>query len=175
MNRADVIDRVDALIAAWNAQDVATFVSLLTDDIWWHDLAMPAPPIIGRTAAQSFVESVLRAFPYMRYELRNSICISEDGTSCVVPWVISATNTGYFTPPGFAPTGRRVRFEGLDYLTFRDGLVARIETRFDPAQPVEQLLGLRLRPRPGSMRERALVLLQRVKAAWIRRSNARVG
>lgn len=175
MNRADVINRVDALVVAWNAQDVETFVSLLTDDIWWHDLGMPTPPIIGRTAVREFVESVLRAFPDMRYEIRNPVCVSEDGTSCVVPWVINATNTGYLTPPGFAPTGRRVRLEGLDYLTFRDGLVARIETRFDPAEPIEQLFGLRLRPRPGSMRERAVVLLQRVRAAWIRRRNNRVG
>lgn len=175
MTRTDVISCVDALVAAWNAQDVEKFVSFLTEDIWWHDLGMPAPPIIGRTEVQGFVESILLAFPDMRYELRGSVCISDDGISCVVPWVIHATNTGYLTPPGFAPTGRRVRLEGLDYLTFRDGLVARIETRFDPAELVEQLFGLQLRPRPGSMRERALVLLQRVKAAWIRRRDVRVG
>lgn len=173
--RSDVISSVDALVAAWNAQDAEKFVSFLTKDIWWHDLGMPAPPIVGRAGVQEFAESLFRAFSDMRYEFRGSVCISDDGTSCVVPWKIHATNNGYLTPPGFAPTGRRIRLEGLDYLSFRDGLVARIETRFDPAEPVEQLFGLQLRPRPGSVRERALVLLQRLNAAWIRRCDPRVG
>lgn len=116
-----------------------------------------------------FSESVLRAFPDFRYEIRHPICVAEDGSRCVVPWTITATNTGPLEPPGLAPTGRTVSFSGFDYMEFRGQLVARIETRFDPAEAVEQLTGLCLRPRPGSWAERCVVLAQRCLAAWVRR------
>ncbi|MBI2535526.1 MAG: ester cyclase, partial [Gemmatimonadetes bacterium] len=108
---------------------------------------MPHPPAVGRDTVRRFSVSILRAFPDCQYEIRAPVCIAEDGTACLLPWTITATHTGPFDPPGLAPTNRRVRFSGLDYFTLRDRLVARIETRFDPAEPIEQLIGCRLRPR----------------------------
>ncbi len=166
--RTQVVAQVDAVMAAWNARDLDNFTALLTPDVYWHDLGMPSPPAVGREAVRRFSESVLRAFPDFRYEIRPPICIAEDGSRCVVPWTITARQTGFFDPPGFAPTGGSVRFDGLDYLEFRDGLISRIETRFDPADPIEQLYGWQLRPAPGSWRERGLVWLQRAHAAWTR-------
>ena len=66
-----------------------------------------------------------------------------------------------------------MRFDGLDYLTLRLGRVARIETRFDPAELFEQLLGVRLRPGAATWQERGLVLLQRLVARWIRARDRR--
>jgi len=165
-----VEDQVGTLLTAWNARDLDAFVGLLAPGVYWHDLGMPHPPAIGRAAVRRFAESVLRAFPDFRYSLRGPICVAADGLSCVVPWTMTATNTGVLDPPGVAPTWRRVRFDGLDYMQFRDGLVTRIETRFDPVEPLEQLLQIHLRPAPGSLRERVLVLLQRLRAAWVRRA-----
>jgi predicted ester cyclase len=164
---------VEDLLRAWNARDLDRFTSLLTEDIYWHDLGMIHPPAIGRTAVRQFSESVLYAFPDFRYELRGPLCIAEDGSAALVPWTISATNLGIIEPPGLAPTHRTVTFSGLDYLVFRDGLVSRIETRFDPAEAVEQMLGLQLRPTPGSFREKCFVFFQRVWASWLRRKAAR--
>ena len=169
MPRAAAAAKVQSLLDAWNARDFDRFTALMTPDVYWHDLGMPTPPAIGRDAVRRFSESALRAFPDFRYELRGPICVSDDGQTCVVPWTITATNLGRLDPPGFAPVGRVVRFDGFDYFEFRDGLVSRLETRFDPADPIEQLLGVKLRPRPGSMMERVLVLLQRVAAFWRRR------
>lgn len=163
-----VEDQVRTLLAAWNARDLDAFVGMLAPDVYWHDLGMPHPPAIGRAAVRRFAESVLRAFPDFRYSLRAPICVAADGLSCVVPWTITATNTGVLDPPGVAPTWRRVRFDGLDYIQFRDGLVTRIETRFDPVEPLEQLLQVRVRPPSGSLRERVLLLVQRLRAAWVR-------
>jgi steroid delta-isomerase-like uncharacterized protein len=167
-NRSQASVIVDAVLDAWNARDLDRFTALLTEDVYWHDLGMPHPPAVGRDAVRRFSETVLRAFPDFRYEIRHPICVAQDGSRCVVPWTIVATNSGPLDPPGMAPTGRKVRFSGFDYMEFRDGLVARIETRFDPAEAIEQLLGLRLRPPPGSLRERCLVWVQRGLAAWVR-------
>jgi steroid delta-isomerase-like uncharacterized protein len=172
MERSETIKLVQALLRAWNARDLDAFVALMHPDVYWHDLGMPTPPAIGRNAVRRFSESALRAFPDFRYTIRGSICVAEDGESCVVPWTINATHTAPFDPPGFAPVGRAVQFDGLDYFELRDGLVTRIETRFDPAEPIEQLMGIRLRPPPGSLLERALVGVQRV-AAWLVRSRSK--
>ena len=124
-------------------------------------------PSAGRQCDRSANPSCAR-FPDFRYEIRAPLCIAEDGSAVVIPWTITATNTGVLEPPGFAATGRRVSMNGLDYLVFREGLVARIETRFDPAEAVEQVVGLKLRPPPGSWRERGIVLVSRAWAAWLR-------
>ena len=166
-SQASVI--VDAVLEAWNARDLDRFTSLLTEDVYWHDLGMLHPPAVGRDAVRRFSKTILRAFPDFRYEIRRPICTADDGSRCVVPWTISATNSGPYDPPGLAPTGRKVRFSGFDYMEFRDGLVARIETRFDPADAIAQLLGFSPVPPAGSWRERCLVWVQRIFAAWVRR------
>jgi hypothetical protein len=168
---SEVRARVDNLLAAWNARDLDGLVAQLTPDVYWHDLGMPHPPAIGREAVRAFSESVLRAFPDFRYELRGPVCVAEDGLSCVVPFVITATQTAPLAPPGFAPTHRPLRLEGLDYLQFRESHVARMETRFDLIDALEQLLGLSLRPAAGSVREAMAVRFQRA-IAWARRGSS---
>lgn len=162
-------ERIEAILEAWHAHDVDRLLTFFRPDVVWHDLGMPNPPANGRSEVRSFCETVLRAFPDLRYELRGPICISEDRQSCVIPWTISATNTGAFDPPGFAPTGKALRVSGLDYITFQDGLVTTIETRFDPVEPLEQILDLQIRPRPDSWLERLAVRIQRLRASTLRR------
>jgi steroid delta-isomerase-like uncharacterized protein len=175
-SRAQAAECVDALLRAWNARDLDAFTALLAPDVCWHDLGMWSPPAVGREAVRRFCESLLQAFPDFRFELRHPVCLAEDGSSCAIPWTITATNTGPLIPPGFAATGRRVHFHGFDYLRFRDGLVAQIETRFDLVDPVEQMFGLRVRPIPGSFKERCFVWMQRALAAWVRRKpQSRIG
>lgn len=168
MLRSEVVARVEALLDAWNKHDLERVVGFFAEDGYWHDLGMPHPPAVGRDAVFAFSRSVLRAFPDFTYTIRAPICVAEDGGSCVIPFTVAATGTGYLDPPGFAPTGRRVQFDGLDYIQFRGDLIAHVETRFDPAQPIEQLLGIGLRPPAGSLRERIAVLAQRAVAWWIR-------
>jgi len=168
MTHADIIAKVSAMLDAWNTRNLDLFVTFFTEDAHWHDLGMPHPPAVGRAAIRAFSESALRAFPDFAYTIRAPICVADDKQSCVVPFTISATNSGVLEPPGFAPTGRRVQFDGLDYLQFRGELVSRVETRFDPADPIGQLLNVRIRPEPGSWMERAVVIAHRVVAGWIR-------
>lgn len=158
------------LLDAWNARDVPRYVGLMTEDVEWYDPAMPQPPARGRAAVQAFSESVLRAFPDFRYEVLGPLCVSADGTHCAVHWRITATHTAPLTPPGYAPTGRTMRQEGIDLLEFRGNQVARILTCFDVIAAAEQVTGMTLRAAPGSPRERLMVFVQRLVAAWARRS-----
>jgi predicted ester cyclase len=166
-NQAEEIVR--DVLEAWNARDLPRFLSFLTDDVEWYDLGMPHPPARGRDAVQKFSEVVLRAFPDFTYTLQLPICVAPDGSRCAVLWKIDATHSGLFDPPGFAPTGRHASFEGVDILDFRGPRICRIRTLFDLVEAGSQLVGMRLRPDPGSFRERCAVRAQRVLAAWLRR------
>lgn len=159
------------LLDAWNARDLETLLGLLDDDVVWYDPGMAYPPAKGRPAVRSFAEAVLRAFPDFRYEILDPVYAAPDGSRCVIHWRITATHTASLTPPGFAPTHRQFRQEGLDLLEARAGRITRILTCFDAIAGAEQLLALRLRPAPGSMLERLLVLVQRLLAARARRSS----
>jgi len=158
-----------ALIDAWNARELARFLDLLAEDVTWYDPAMPAPPARGRKAVTEFAEAVLRAFPDFRYELRAPLYVAPGGASCVVPWRITATHTATLTPPGYAPTHRRVVLDGLDQLDVQDGKVVHILTCFDVVAAAEQLLDVTLRPREHSVRQRVVMILQRLLAARARR------
>jgi len=157
------------LLDAWNGRDLERFGSLLSDDIEWYDPAMPGPPARGRAEVRAFAEAVLHAFPDFRYDVLGPLCVTTDGSRCAVPWRITATHTAPLVPPGFAPTGRQLRQEGIDLLDVRDGRVVRILTCFDAIAAAEQLLAITLRPARGTLRERLLVLVQRLLAARARR------
>jgi steroid delta-isomerase-like uncharacterized protein len=164
----DPVELVNAVLAAWNARDLDALAALLTEDVEWYDPAMPAPPARGRDAVKAFAASVLRAFPDFRYEIDPPICVSEDRRRCAIRWRISATHLQPLDPLGYAPTNRRAVIEGVDVLDIREQKIGRILTAFDAVPAAEQLLGMRLRPVPGSWRGWAAVWAQRC-LAWLAR------
>ena len=85
MTAVEIRERVEGMLRAWNDRDLDRFLAFMTPDVDWHDLGMPYPPAVGHEAVRRFSESALRAFPDFRYEIRGSICIGEDGQSCVAP------------------------------------------------------------------------------------------
>ena len=155
------------LAEAWNRRDLDACLALLTDDVVWDDPAMPEPAR-GKEAVRQFSHAVLRAFPDFRYEIRRPICTAADGTRCAVAWRITGTHAARLTPPGYAATGRRADFEGVDLIDVRDGRACRIVTLFNVLVPAGQLLAVELPPPPGSWRERGVVWAQRARAAWVR-------
>lgn len=165
MDIAEAERVVKRLVASWDARDLDALVDCLSDDVEWYDPAMPDPPARGRTAVRAFAQAIIRAFPDFRYEILPPICYAADGSRCAIKWRISASHLASLDPPGYAPTGRRAEFEGVDLLEFEGESVRRILTAFDPLPAAEQLLGLRLRPTPGTLRGFVMVHVQRL-AAW---------
>jgi steroid delta-isomerase-like uncharacterized protein len=163
------MDLVLKLLDAWNARDLDTFVSFLTDDVEWYDPAMADPPARGRGAVRAFAEAVLAAFPDFKYEIQEPICTAINGSRCAILWKIQASHTAPLAPLGYVPTGRRMVIEGLDLLDIRDGKISRILTAFDPLPAAEQLLGMQLRPRPGTWRARIALTVQRFFAYLARK------
>ena len=161
----DAVGSARDLLDAWNARDLDRFSALLSDDVEWYDPAMPQPPTRGRAAVREFAESVLEAFPDFRYDVNEPICSSPDGTRCAIIWRITATHSKPLRPMGFAPTNRRATIDGVDVIDVRDGKIVRIRTSFDAIDAGEQLLGISLRPKPGTFRARLATTIQRL-LAW---------
>ena len=173
MSDASATDVAQKLLAAWNARDLDGFEALLADDVEWHDPAMPEPPARGREAVRAFAEAVLEAFPDFKYEIQPPICAAPDGSRCAILWRISASHLRPLRPLGYAPTGCKASFEGVDVLDVHGGKITRIFTAFDLLPAAEQLLGRRLRPVPGTCRARCAVAMQRFLAFLARRRSRR--
>lgn len=80
------------VIAAWQAQDIPTVLSYMTDDIVWHYAAPALPPVRGKRAAEKL--------------LRNLQADMHD-----IQWRIFA----------HAEAGDRLFLEGVDEYTTADG------------------------------------------------------
>jgi hypothetical protein len=74
-------------------------------------------------------------------------------------WEGSGTFTGPLDPPGLAPTGARVAFDGFDLHEYRDGRVCRLRITFDMLD-VSRQIGMV--PRQGSRAEKAGAAAQRL-------------
>ena len=82
-------------------------------------------------------------------------------------WYMEGTQRGPIEPPGFAATGRRIRVDGVDQWTMRDGRIALYRAFYDMNDVARQL---GIVPAPGSAAERGMVALQRLQARLGRRS-----
>jgi steroid delta-isomerase-like uncharacterized protein len=157
---------LEDLITAWNARELDRVMDMVTEDAVWDDPAMPAPAH-GKDAIRAFANALLFAFPDFEISLRGPVCVSLDGTTCALPWRIKATHVHPLVP-GYAPTNRTACFDGIDYIQLRKNRIAYVQTYGNMLTAASQLLGIRLKPRPGSVAERMLVLGQRMIAAIVR-------
>ena len=87
------------------------------------------------------------------------------GTKAAFWWDGYGTHTGPIDPPGLAPTGKRIEFDGADFHEYRDGKVARLRIVFDMSDVMRQLGVL---PPAGGKQERALAKVTNVKGRFSR-------
>jgi steroid delta-isomerase-like uncharacterized protein len=152
-------------LAAWASRAPERITSLCTEDVAWEDPALTAP-LRGRAAVNEFLADTFRAFPDLAFTLTDEPCLSPDGRRVAVPWRVSGTMLGPLTPPGLAPTRRRFQLEGVDLYQLRDGLVARMTTRYDVLEWLRQIGAV---PARDSAAERALLGVQRLSAGLLSR------
>jgi steroid delta-isomerase-like uncharacterized protein len=155
----------DSYASAWNRCDTEAMAGLVTEDIVWEDPALPEPAV-GVHAVQEFMRSSLRAFPDLCFGEPDPPALAVNGDVVMWAWNMSGTNLGPLDPPGFAPTGRSIRIDGVDLWTMRDGRIARYRAFYDMNELARQL---GLVPATGSRGERAMVTLQRLRARLARR------
>lgn len=150
---------------AWNDKDADALVACIADDLHYTD---PAWPEVMRSAedVRAFTAACWRAMPDMRFTEPLGLSISEDGSWGSAPWHMSATLTGPFDPPGYAPTGDRIELDGVDVFEVRGGKIARLATHYD-AMEIGRAIGLL--PARGSRAERMAARAQGLMAKVRRR------
>ena len=161
----DLREFVGRYLAAWNDRDTDAMAQLITPDIVWEDPALPEPAR-GVASVQEFMRASALAFPDLRFGEPNPPALAVSGEVALWGWYMEGTNAGALEPPGFAPTGRKMRVEGVDRWTMRDGRIARYRAFYDMNDLARQL---GIVPPRGSRSERGMVALQRLQARFARR------
>ena len=144
-------------LAAWNSHDQSRLLACLADDVVYDDAAWPTQ-MRGHADVRAFLDAVWRAMPDLTFEVLEGPYVTLGEPKAAFHWRGTGTFTGPLDPPGFAPTGRRAEFEGVDFHEYRDGKIARLRIDFDMLD-VSRQLGLM--PPQGSGAERAMARLQR--------------
>jgi steroid delta-isomerase-like uncharacterized protein len=147
---AFVDDFAQRWLAAWNSHEPDRLLGLMTEDIAYDDSAWPRT-MHGHAEVRQFLDYVWRAMPDMEFQLADGPFLSPRAPKAAFYWTGTGTFTGPLDPPGFAPTGARIAFDGFDLHEYRDGRVSRLRIVFDMANVSRQLGML---PQPGSRLER---------------------
>jgi steroid delta-isomerase-like uncharacterized protein len=144
--------------AAWNSHEHGRLLELMTDDIVYDDSAWPTT-MRGHGAVRAFLDYAWSAFPDLRFEMTDGPYIAFRQPNAAFYWKGRGTHSGPLDPPGFAPTGKRIEFEGADFHEYREGRVSRLRIVFDMMDVGRQLGTL---PKAGSRIEKAGATAQRL-------------
>jgi steroid delta-isomerase-like uncharacterized protein len=158
VDRDWVMDFARRWAAAWNSHEPDRLLELMTEDIVYDDSAWPRT-MRGHADVREFLDSTWRALPDLAFEIAAGPFLEDGAPRAVVYWKGTGTFTGPLEPPGFAPTGARLEFDGFDLQEYRDGRVSRLRIVFD-MMDVSRQVGLM--PQPGSRIEKAGATAQRL-------------
>jgi steroid delta-isomerase-like uncharacterized protein len=147
------VDRLfDDWERAWSGRDPGAFAPLCAADVHYEDPTTPEP-LEGAAAIAAHAERLWRAFPDARMQ-RTGQRLS-DGRHAAAPVKLLGTHREAIG--GLAPTGRFVVVHAVFYCELREGRLFRVRAFLDLYHAAVHLGVL---PRPGTLGERALLLLR---------------
>jgi steroid delta-isomerase-like uncharacterized protein len=115
-----------------HAGDAEVAEELLTPTYRLHETGRTS--IDGREGVLERVRALRRAFPDLRHYVLDRLV---DGAYVVERWVLEGVHRGEFM--GLAPTGRRVRVEGVAVMRFEGARIAEVWQYWDRLGLLEQL------------------------------------
>lgn len=143
-------------LAGWNVHDPDALAQLCHPEIVWDEPA-PRRTLHGREEVREWIAKNFIAFPDLEIDVVQEFTSQADDHAAVW-WKLRGTHDGTLSPPGFAPTGKRIEIEGADFVELRDGLLFRMRMIYDVYDLSVQL---GLLPGPGTPLESGLVAMQR--------------
>lgn len=105
--------------AVWGRGEVALVDRLYADTVIDH-MPVPGQPA-GREALKDVVRAFRTALPDLRMDLHGVLACGDRGVDF---WTLTGTQSGPLF--GLPPTGRRVRFSGIDMVRVADGRIAEL-------------------------------------------------
>ncbi len=126
MNQQGAIDLIHSYYAAFNAGDMRTFESLLTDDVV-HDINQGARET-GKTAFHAFMQKMNGAYRERLADI--SVLANADGTRASAEFVVHGEYLR--TDEGLPPAhGQKYRLPAGAFFDIRDGKIARISNYYN--------------------------------------------
>src|SRR3954471_1515307 len=116
----DLEEFSECYVAACNASATGAMAKLLTDDVVCIDPALPGPAR-GIPAVQEFMRTSFQIFPDLKFSEPDPPHRTVDGDLVSWAWTMEGTFRGPIDPPGFAPTGKHMKVDGVDLWRMRDG------------------------------------------------------
>jgi hypothetical protein len=148
----DVDELFDAWERAWSGREPGAFAPLCAEPFAYEDPLTPVP-LDGVPALVAHARALWKAFPDVRVNSTGERL--GDGRFACAPCKLLGTHEGRIG--GVTPTGRFIVVHALVYAELRDGLLLRARAFFD-VHGAATALGVL--PQPGSIGERALLLLR---------------
>jgi steroid delta-isomerase-like uncharacterized protein len=142
----------DAWERAWSGREPAAFEPLCDDEFTYED-PLTLEPIGGAAALAAHAARLWEAFPDARVNATGERLT--DGRYACAPCKVLGTHRGRVG--GVTPTGRFLVVHALVYAELRDGRLLRARSFFD-IHGAATALGVL--PRPGTVGEKALLLLR---------------
>ena len=134
MDRDELLQRADDLVAAWNRGDADGVAAFYRDDSEFRDIAA-IDVARGREGARHAAHVYMTAFPDLHIIVRTTIV---DGDRLAQEWTATGTNDGELK--GLAATGGRVEVDGCTTVAFNeDGTVRASHLYWDVAGLMRQL------------------------------------
>lgn len=112
--RVVTMEFLDAFADAWNRHDTETILASMTPDCVFEASAGPdvkGTSYVGQQQVRTAVEAVFTQFPDARWSGAKHFLVGDRG---VTEWTFSGTRAD----------GTRVKVQGCDVFTFRDGKIA---------------------------------------------------
>ena len=128
---------IDAYNAAWNRHDTDAIVAIHTEDSVFCNHT-GGGEAVGHSAIREIIEGVFLTFPDIHFELR-SLYVRDD--LVVQEWTATAThcNPVAYNDHILEPTGRVIRWNGMDIIPFRNGRVIRKDVYAESLSYLRQL------------------------------------
>jgi steroid delta-isomerase-like uncharacterized protein len=114
---------IEAYDEAWNRHDVEAILAFHTEDAVFENHTSGGRAE-GHDAIREIVSGVFKTFPDIRFSLRRIYVTDE---LAVQEWTATAThgNPVNYRDGVLEPTGRTIRWDGVDIFPIRDGKIAR--------------------------------------------------
>jgi steroid delta-isomerase-like uncharacterized protein len=130
---AEAIDRYNE---AWNAHDVKAIMAMHAPDMVFHNHT--AGESAQGDEVRSHLSSIFETWPDIRFETRRLYV--RDGL-VVQEWTATATHTSTMRRGDIVaePTGRQVKWDGMDVIPFEGGLVKRKDVYSDSVSILRQV------------------------------------
>ena len=124
MRREEIETVLAEWLEGWKLRDPAAIAANYSEDCVYA--SMLAGTVRGRDAVESLYRSWFSAFPEMVFEVEARII---DGAQAAVFWAQRGRHVGDFC--GLAGTGRNFQLQGVFLMSFKEGLIERMQSIYD--------------------------------------------